>query len=123
MKALVIRPHQYPVLEELPDLEAMQECVGGYIETVHPWPNCPAVLVCDDEGMIRGKELNRYIGAGCVIADTFFICGEGEGDFEDLPDDLISRFEKQYHYPEAFIRMPNGVAVIDAHGVKATFPY
>ena len=34
MKALVIKPHMRPEPRELPDLEAMQKCVGGYIQAI-----------------------------------------------------------------------------------------
>ena len=61
MKALVIKPHNYPEMWELPDLKAMQECVGGHIQAIYPWPDVPAALVCDEDGLAHDSEWNRYI--------------------------------------------------------------
>ena len=119
MKALVIEPHRRPVIQELPDLKAMQECVGGYIQAIYPWDDIPAALVCDDEGLYHDGDWNRYICEGIAIKGTFFICGIGEDNFTDLPDDLADRFKREFHEPETFIRTPAGVAVRNGHGVRA----
>lgn len=119
MRALVVAPHEHPVIEDLPDLRAMQKCVGGYIQAIYPWEDVPVALVCDEEGLYHDSEWNRYICKGVAIKGTFFICGIGEEDFEDLPDDLITRFEAQFREPEYFIRTPRGVAVINAKGPVA----
>lgn len=119
MKALVIRPHRYPIIRELPDLESMQECVGGYIQAIYPWPDVKAALVCDEEGLYHDVDWNRFICDGVAIKGTFFICGIGPEDFEDLPDELIERFSREFHEPEAFIQTPRGFMVITKNGVKA----
>ena len=119
MKALVIRPHKAPEIQELPDLRAMQKCVGGYIQAIYPWPDVPAALVCDEDGLAHDSEWNRYICEGIAIKGTFFICGLGEDAFADLPDELADRFEKEFHEPEAFFRTPKGVMVVNRFGVRA----
>ena len=119
MKALVIRPYCHPVVEELPDLKAMQECVGGYIQAIYPWPGVEAALVCDEEGLYHDADWNRYICDGVAIKGTFFICGLGAENFEDLPEDLLERFRKEFHEPEVFLRTQNGIAVMNIHGMKA----
>ena len=116
---LVVRPYCYPVVEELPDLKAMQECVGGYIQAIYPWPGVEAALVCDEEGLYHDASWNRYICDGVAIKGTFFICGLGAENFEDLPEDLLEKFRKEYHEPEAFIPTQNGIAVMNIHGMKA----
>ena len=113
MKALIIKPHEHPYVGELPDLEAMQECVGGNIETVFPWADLKAVLVCDEDGLTHESDWNRYICPGVYIKGTFFICGVGEEDFEDLPDDLIKRFTREFYKPQLFIPTPRGFFVFD----------
>ena len=78
MKILVIAPNDRPKRVEIPHtLAEMQRVVGGHIQAVYPWEDLVA-LVCDEEGLINGKPLNRYIMPGMVIAGTFFICGLGE---------------------------------------------
>ena len=119
MKALVIKPHNYPEMWELPDLKAMQECVGGHIQAIYPWPDVPAALVCDEDGLAHDNEWNRYICEGVAIKGTFFICGLGEDDFTDLPNDLADRFRSEFHDPDVFIGTPHGVVVMDKNGVRA----
>ena len=119
MKVLVIRPHLAPEMQVLPDLEAMQECVGGTIQAIYPWPEVRAALVCDDDGLIHDADWNRYICEGVAIKGAFFICGIGEEDFTDLPDDLADRFKREFRDPEVFIRTPHGVVVMNKNGVRA----
>ena len=119
MKALVIKPHSYPEMQELPDLQAMQKCVGGYIQAIYPWPDVPAALVCDEDGLAHDSEWNRYICEGVAIKGTFFICGLADEDFADLPDDLADRFQREFREPEAFIRTAKGFMVINSFGVRA----
>ena len=96
-------------------LEEMQRVVGGHIQAVYPWKDLVA-LVCDEEGLINGKSLNRYIMPGMVIAGTFFICGLGKEDFTDLPDDLVEKYEQMFRYPQAFARVNEDIIAIGADG-------
>jgi hypothetical protein len=96
-------------------LRDMQQTVGGYIEIIRPFDD-PVVLVCDEEGKLKGYELNRYIAGKDIIAGTFFICGLGAEDFTDLPDDLAEKYERLFRYPQAFARVPNGILMISENG-------
>ena len=116
MKVLIVEPRQRPRRADIPHtLDEMQRIVGGYIEAVY-WFSDPVALVCDDEGKLKGYELNRYIAGKDIIAGTFFICGLGAEDFTDLPDDLAEKYEKLFRYPQAFARVPNGILVISENG-------
>ena len=116
MKILVIAPNDRPKRVEIPHtLEEMQRVVGGHIQAVYPWSDLVA-LVCDEEGLINGKSLNRYIMPGMVIAGTFFICGLGKEDFTDLPDDLVEKYEQMFRYPQAFARVNEDIIAIGADG-------
>lgn len=66
-------------------LEAMQEIVGGYIETVPAYNG--ATIVCNEEGAIRGFDPNFVCPYG-IIRGTVFVCGEDGEDFDDCPMDL-----------------------------------
>ena len=112
MKVLIVKPHEHPFVGELADLEAMQECVGGYIEAIHPWPDLRAALVCDEDGLSHDSDWNRLVCQGVYIKGTFFICGVGEEDFEDLPDELIAHFSKELYAPHIFIQTPKGFFVM-----------
>ena len=116
MKILVIAPNEHPKRVDIPHtLEDMQQVVEGYIQAVYPWTDLVA-LVCDEEGLINGKPLNRYIMPGMVIAGTFFICGLGEEDFTDLPDDLAEKYEQMFYNPQVFARVNEDIVAIGADG-------
>ena len=116
MKILVIAPNERPKRVEIPHtLEEMQRVVGGHILAVYPWKDIVA-LVCDEEGLINGKPLNRYVMPGMVIAGTFFICGLGEEDFTDLPDDLAEKYERMFRHPQAFVRVNDDIIAIGEDG-------
>ena len=92
MKILLVEVGKEPRIAEIPHtLEMMQKTVDGYIQAVFPWKD-PVVLVCDEEGLITGKELNRVISPDFAIFGTFFLCGMGEEDFADISDEMAEKF-------------------------------
>ncbi len=119
MKALIVKPGLSPFVSDLPDLEAMQACVGGYLEAVHPWPDKQAVLVCDEEGLFHDEDWNRYVCEGLVIKGTFFICGVGDDDFTDLSDELIEFFSLEFHEPHLFLRNGKHMCVLRGNEILA----
>ena len=82
----------------------MQKTVGGYIQAVFPWDD-PVALVCDEEGLLKQSEFNRIVAPEVAIFGTFFLCGLGEEDFSDLPNDLMEKYSKLLHEPQ-FLRHP-----------------
>ena len=118
MKILIVEPRKHPRRADIPHtLEEMQRVVGGDIQAIYPFDD-PVAVVCDDEGKIKGYELNRYIPNVDIIAGTFFVCGLGAEDFTDLPDDLAEKYEKFFFEPEAFVRAVNCVLVLRADGTR-----
>ncbi len=116
MRILVVKPHSRPKLDDIPHtLEAMQETVGGYIEIIAPFDDEGVVLVCDDEGKIKGYELNRVVGHD-IIAGTFFLAGADGEDLTDLPDDLAEKYEKVFEHPQVFIRTLTGILALSSNG-------
>lgn len=74
-------------------LENMQRFVGGYIETETILQDPEVVLVCDEEGLLKGRAVNPsvpdlqpYVGWGLKIVGDCFFCGVAGEDFADLPD-------------------------------------
>lgn len=64
-------------------LEAMQEAVGGWIETVTL--DRQVVIVCNEEGKIRGMEPNCAV-CGIPFYGTIVAIGyDGKGNFADIP--------------------------------------
>ena len=73
-------------IETIPnELKAMQELVGGYIETLTLYNG--AVLVFNEEGRLRDMELN-FDTPMCNILGPAFVCGIDGDDFDDCPMDL-----------------------------------
>ena len=71
------------------------------------------VLVTDDNGLFTEKSFSRYIPElEQPIKGNFFICGLGEEDFAELPQDLIQKFRERFWVPEAFVSMFGQMAVI-----------
>lgn len=68
-------------------LEAMQELVGGYIETVTLEDGL--VLICDEEGRLNDRSPNAAVvskyGEQDICGD-FFICGAKGDEFAGLRD-------------------------------------
>ena len=74
-------------------LEALQEAVGGYIETVTL--DNGVVLICNEEGRIRNMPYNftlrRMRGVVTVqnaIFGTVIACGVDGDEFADIPIDF-----------------------------------
>lgn len=118
IEVLVVEPGQYPRIEHIgSDLDSLQKAVGGNIELLCPYESYPAVIVCDEEGKINGKPLNRavYDDNGLfhdIIAGTFFVCGDGGEDLISLPKDLQEIIEKFFHQPEAFLKMGSRIVPV-----------
>ena len=112
MKILVVEPGMMPKRVEIPHtLEAMQKVVGGFIETVHPFDD-PVVLICDEEGKLKGKTPNIYIPHKDIIVGTIFICGLGEENLTDLPDTLMEKYETMLKEARALLETPEGIIPI-----------
>ena len=101
LKVLVVEPMEAPYVKEIEDdLKAMQEIVGGCIETVYPFDD-PVVLVCNDEGKLEGLPFNRALKDDHgetydIIQGNFFIAGLGKEDFDSLTDDMIEKYTDLY---------------------------
>ena len=117
MKILVVEPRKRPRRANIPHtLEDMQRIVGGYIEIIGLFED-PCVLVCDEEGKIKGYEANRLVGQD-IIAGTFFIAGVEDGDLTDISDDYADKYATLLRYPQVFIRTPVGVLALSENGAQ-----
>lgn len=99
INVLLVQPMKEPEMISIDDsLESMQKIVGGNIEEYMPFEDDVA-LICNEEGKMRGMQLNRAIfseesgSLQDVIAGDFFIAYapiESE-NFLSLPDDLAKK--------------------------------
>lgn len=82
MKVIWKDPGQQPKLVEIPNtLEALQEAVGGRIETVRLFED--ACLVCDEEWRLKGKPHNNILGV--EFGGTVLLVGVSGEEFCDIP--------------------------------------
>lgn len=83
MKAIKKEPGEQPRMVSIQNtLEALQEAVGGRIETVRLFED--ACLVCDEEGLFKGKEYNcNFLGVNFV--GTILLVGIAGEEFCDVP--------------------------------------
>ncbi len=118
MKILMVRPMEHPIEMDIPDtLEAMyKELDCRTITAVYPWKE-PIALVTDDEGILAGKQPNRFIPElGQPIMGSFFLCGFGEDSFTDLPDILLQKYKKRFWNPEIVVQTASGLIVLPVEG-------
>ena len=111
MKILIVEPGKHPRPADIPrSLENMQKTVGGYIQAIYPWDD-PVALVYDEEGLLKESEFNRYIAPDVAVFGTFLICGLGEEDFADLPDNLMEKYSKLLHEPGSALPDTDGPCI------------
>lgn len=105
----MVEPGQYARITEIEDtLEAKQAAVGGGLITcAYPWEE-PVCIVANDEGLINGMPLNRYVEDYQVIAGPFFICSLTEDDFGSLTDEQAERYREMFLRPEIFLDLEDG---------------
>lgn len=83
MNVLRKEPGKKPEMVNIENkLEALQEAVGGYIETV---TFSEFIVICDEEGRLKGKEYNCDIKDVSFVG-TILIVGDDGDDFTDLSD-------------------------------------
>lgn len=91
IKVVIVEAGKLPATQYIGnDLKSMQEVVGGYIEEVIL--DDGTVLICNEEGKLRGLKPNRRVGND-IIAGTFFIAGDdGSEDLVSLTDEQIKQY-------------------------------
>ena len=113
---LVVEPQKKPYAKEIGgDLKSLQHEVGGYIQAVYPFRE-PVALICNEEGKLSGKALNRALRDESgqiydVVAGTFLIAGLGKEDFISLTPEQMEHFMQYFQTPEQF-RMANGKILV-----------
>jgi hypothetical protein len=86
MKVLQKKVGEKPEIVDIPNtLEALQETVGGYIETVTEYTAAGAfTVICNEEGRLKGYDYNCEINDVSYVGDICVVGFEGE-EFTDLP--------------------------------------
>ena len=110
LRVILLKPGELAEIVEIDDnLESMQRLVEGNIEEYMPFEDASdprigdCAVVCNEEGKMRGMELNRGISdqngrLQDIIAGPFFICYapvESE-KFLSMPPDLEEKMRKKF---------------------------
>lgn len=112
MKVLIVEPGKHPRRADIVHtLESLQAVVDGYIEVTYPWKD-KIGLVCNDEGLLRQLPFNRLVAPNNAIFGTFFLCGLGEEDLTDLPDEMANKYMKLLYQPQILIQTADGGCVL-----------
>lgn len=95
MKALKLEEISAQEVDIENTLEALQEAVGGYIETVTLVPD-RVVMIVNEEGLIRSLPCNlaASIVAGFGIVGTTIVVGVDGEEFCDVPEGIIEKIRK-----------------------------
>ena len=87
MKAIKKEPGEQPRIVSIQNtLEALQEAVGGRIETVRLFED--ACLVCDEEWRLKGKPYNNILGV--EFGGTVLLVGVSGEEFCDVPGGVFA---------------------------------
>mgnify|MGYP000138074266 FL=1 len=128
IRVLVVEPMRKPYVKTIPDtLEAIYHVIEGDCMQVVPLYGTNiknAVIVCNDDGKLRGLPLNRL---RCdkngnpydVIAGTFFLTGVDGEDFCSLTDDQVQELFTLYEYPELIFSTENGFCRIPIDPIQS----
>ena len=99
LKILVVEPMKPCRVQEIPHtLEAMQQIVGGYLESISFQREA---IICNEEGKLRGLPYNRPLlnknGLPVdILQGTFFVTGVDGERFASLTDEQIRRYKDLY---------------------------
>lgn len=92
IKVYVKEPGQTPALREIDNtLEALQEIVGGYIETVTVATDL--VIICNEEGRLQGLAPNCRI-LGYDFVGPIIFAGVAGDEFADVPEAAVRPIER-----------------------------
>jgi hypothetical protein len=90
LTAIYKAPGEQPEIIEIPNtLEALQEKVGGYIETVPFAPD--ACIICNEEGRLMGLPNNCWLLGVHFVGPILIVGVDGDG-FCDMPVDMVNMF-------------------------------
>jgi hypothetical protein len=97
VKILVVAPLEKPYVKEIENsLKAMQDIVGGYIESVGLEDEDYVSIICNEEGKLDGLPPNRRFYDD-IICGTFFISRiDDEGETISLTDEDIQKYTEQF---------------------------
>ena len=119
MHVVVVGPKKKPMVQDIsPDLESMQEIVGGPIQAIYPFEE-PVALICNEEGKLLNLPLNRALrdeegNVYDIISGTFFLCAAPPDSdrFAGLTDQQVKTYMERFAMPEMFLNVGGEMFVL-----------
>jgi len=113
IKALLVKPNELPKVVEIDTgLSNLQKAVGGYIETIYPFPDNVG-LIMNEEGKLEGLPLKRGLfyenNLYDIVAGDFLVVGLTEDSFDSLTESQINKFNAYYYEPQLFMMTGSGI--------------
>lgn len=91
IKAIYGAPGKTPIFIEVENtLEALQQAVGGYIESVTVEDN--VCILCDEEGRLKGLQPTMVYKGIDFVGPVLFVGTKGE-EFCSIPDDYVEMLQ------------------------------
>ncbi|MCB8818671.1 DUF3846 domain-containing protein [Desulfosporosinus shakirovi] len=88
IKVLVKEPNKKAILKEINEfLRTKQAIVGGRIEIVTINHDPEILLICNEEGKLKGLEASFSFRGEIIVGTVLFARGDDEGDIVGLEDD------------------------------------
>ena len=80
------------------DLKLLQDLVGGYLEafSIQGGP-VNTILLCDEEGKLKGKQPNIMIPGDVIVGTVLFVGSDHRGEFVDCPmsrDEILAKIRR-----------------------------
>ncbi len=98
LRVVYVEPGRAPYETEIDSsLRGLQKAVDGLIEPLYLEDGC--ILVCNEEGKLRGMPGNRRLGDS-IIAGPFFICGDEGENLRSLTDEEVDHYLRRFAEPE-----------------------
>ena len=89
------KPHEEPISMEIEnDWEQFQKLVDGYIEVVPANDDKSIVMLINEDGKLKGLDVNVWIENTCIAGNVIFIQQDLNGEFISLTDDMIKSIIK-----------------------------
>lgn len=103
LRVVYVEPDKPSVEAEiLPDLDYLQQAVGGLLECVYNGDG--TIIICNEEAKLIGMECNRRLSGGGVLAGPFFVVGDAGEDFRSLTDTETQKYLQRFQEPEQISR-------------------
>lgn len=109
LRVVALEPCKPAYEAEVTDhFRAFQQAVRGHFEVAYPFED-DAVLVCNEEGLIRGMEPNCIINGNVYVGPMFIVKNGGDGSLYSLTDEQIEKYLAAFQSQEIDEDMDSGM--------------